>query len=273
MIRNDWSSPAELMEIEAAASEYAEDFVGLPPPEALFNRKLPERYDVSKEWDEDKGRWRRRQDDVMPGWTSAGFKWQITYDFPARERDNLTPAGKRYGSDNMTFRRLYLILNERFFGGQPFLDTYFTSVYTGSWLEMYAGELLSDMRDEITAGAEEAIGRTRLTREGRLDRRYADTYGARKRLEVYTRKARAWEMSQGVELARLLKEDIKGALASGQLPVQSRGPRTETQKRRATAGLPEEPLLYATGRLIDSVRLYVDLEGDRTWRTRQGILV
>lgn len=265
--------PAELMEIEAAASEYAEDFVGLPPAEALFNRKLPERYDVSKEWDEGKGRWRRKPEDVMDRWTSAGFRWQITYAFPAEKRVSITPAGKRYGSDDMTFRRLYLILNERFFGGEPFLDTYFDTVFPGSWLDDYTEELLSGIRDEITAGAEEALGRTRLTREGRLDRRYAGTYGARKRLDEYMRSARAWEQSQGVELARLLKEDIKGALASGQLPVQSRGPKDSTRRRRASAGLAEEPLLHATGQLIDSVRLYVSLEGDRTWRTRQGIMV
>lgn len=273
MTRTDWSSPAELMEIEAAASEYAEDFVGLPPAEALFNRKLPERYDVSKEWDEKKDRWRRKPGDVMSRWTSAGFRWRVTYDFPAEVRDNSTPSGKAYGGKGMTYRRLYLILNERFFGGRPFLDTYFDTVFPGSWLEDYTEELLESIREEVTAGAEEALGRTRLTREGRLDRRYSDTYGARKRLDEYTRKARAWEQAQGIELARLFKEDIKGALASGQLPVQASGPRPETAKRRASAGLPEEPLLYATGRLIDSVRLYVDLEGDRTWRTRQGILV
>lgn len=273
MIRTDWSSPAELMEIEASASEFADDFVGLPTEEALYNRKLPERYDIAKEWDENKGRWRRKPGDVMDRWTSAGFKWQITYDFPAEVRNSSTSAGKRYGSDGMTFRRLYLILNERFFGGQPFLDTYFDTVFPGSWLEAYTEELLENIREEVTTGAEEAIGRTRLTREGRLDRRYSGTYGARKRLDEYTRKARAWEQSQGTELARLLKEDIKGAIASGQLPVQSRGPKDSTRRRRASAGLAEEPLLHATGQLIDSVRLYVSLEGDRTWRTRQGIMV
>lgn len=272
MPRVDYGTPAELLEIEAAASEYAQDFVGLPPVEALFNRKLPERYDISKEWDEDKDRWRRRREDILGGWTDTGFRWQITYDFPADIRPNVTDSGRPYGSANMTYRRLYLILNETLFGGVPFIDTYFETIYPGSWVEQHAESLLADLRDELVAGAEDAIGNTRVTSSGKLDQRFADTRGVRKRLGEYKSWARTWEASKGVELARLLKEDILDAVASGRLPMQT-DPKASTQKRRIWAGLSGAPLLYATGSLIESVRLYVDIEGDNTWRTRQGIMV
>lgn len=253
--------------------------------------RLPTRYDISKFYkrfknNKEKGRWTKKPESKQLDF-SSDFEWQITYSFPNTLRNNITTSGKRYGGNNVTFRRLYLILCEHFNGGRYFIDDYFDSVYPytikpdlDKRLDIIKQELLgyaSDVFDTINEeNIEEGLSEIKITKEGNLSKRASvinkKAYDA---LNEYESFASAWEENEGIYLANLIKEDIIECMRSGQLqtevgiPVDSES----TKKSRFYAGLNEEPAFSATHRLIESIQLFVNIGGNKQWQTRQGILV
>ena len=288
MINTNYSRNASLLDYEIYDFDTTDNYsTGINDG----RMRLPTRYDISKFYkrsknNKEKGMWTKKPESKQLDF-SSDFEWQITYSFPNTLRNNITSSGKKYGGDNVTFRRLYLILCERFNGGRYFIDDYFDSVYPytikpdlDKRLNIIKQELLdyaSDVFDTINEeNIEEGLNEIKVTKEGNLSKRASvinkKAYDA---LNEYESFASAWEENEGIYLANLIKEDIIECMKSGQLqtevgiPVDSES----TKKSRFYAGLNEEPAFSATHRLIESIQLFVNIGGNKQWQTRQGILV
>lgn len=300
MIKKDYTGNAELDIIEMYDFDtFYQNPTGINEDRA----KLPTRYDISKFLTRE-GEWENKTKDYLLDF-SADFNWQITYSFPSTLRDYSTPNGYTYGGKNVTFRRLYLILCERFNGGDYFIDEYFDTVYpytvkseVDKKLETIKEELL-----EVAEGVTSSLDRTSIARLKGIEleesglfrkafqkvtkglyktafkatRKFAPnlTYKlAKKALEEYEVFARQWEESEGEEVARIIKEDIISCITSGQLHCQCLwAPSPETQAQRIQAGLSPTPKFSATEQLINSLQLFIKIEGNRKWETRSGLLV
>ena len=251
--------------------------------------RLPTRYDIAKFYERDyskpssydiegnpryeQGKWVKKEADQLPAFTDADFDWQITYKFPSTRHNNITPSGKRYGGEHVTYRRLYLILCEHFNGGEFFIDEYFNSVYPSSWIKEEIDVELHNLQDELTFYASDLMEGAKVTKRGTLDRRRKDSVEYEQKLNEWQDYAREWEENKGNELAELLAEDIKRALENGEIPLQltlSEG----TKKKRIQTGVPTaDTVFFAMGDLIDHIQLFIKLGGNGKWRTEQGILV
>lgn len=230
---------------------------------------LPDEYDVTRFFS---GRGYMEYDDLLTD-VEDDFEWAVDYSFPEEAHNNVTPAGKKYGSGTKTQAELYRELC-LMFGGEPFIDGYFESVYPYSACRLQVDGELEEVKEHLLQYAEEIIGRTRWTKGGWWDRRYKASARADEAMRSYREYARYWMESTGEYVADLIRDDIIKAVSDGRLPLQRAvQPKLSTQERRERAGLEPVPLLFATGSLVNSVRLYVRLGGSGRWRTRQGIQV
>lgn len=251
--------------------------------------RLPTRYDISKLYKRDyskpssydtegkpryeQGEWIKKEADQLPVFTDADFDWQITYKFPSTRHKSKTPSGKRYGGEHVTYRRLYLILCEHFNGGEFFIDEYFNSVYPDSWVKEEVDVELHNLQDELTFYASDLMEGAKVTKRGTLDRRKKDYVEYEQKLNEWQDYAREWEEKKGVQLAKLIAEDIKRALENGEIPLQLTLSEA-TKKKRIQAGvLTADTVFFAMGDLIDHIQLFIKLGGNGKWRTEQGILV
>lgn len=252
-----------------------------------FDRmRLPDRYDIAKfykrnkrpsSYDEfgnpryEKGKWVAKAEKDLPD-ISDDFDWQITYNFPAEIHNNISPLNKIYGGAHVTYRRLYLILCERFNGGEFFVDEYFNSVYPNSWVKDTVDVELNNLKDELVYYAEDLTEGAKITKRGTLDRRAKVNRGMKARLKEWESFAREWEEEKGFELAEIIKEDIIRALGNGEIPL-NHTMANSTREKRIQAGYDSEPLFYAMGDLIEHIQLYVKIGGNGKWRTEQGLVV
>lgn len=207
---------------------------------------LPRRYEVDVDFEELKN----------------DYDWQITYKFPARARNNIMPNGV-YGKANMTFRRLYLEL-VKLNRGVSFIDDYIEHVMPYSDVGARIREYLAEIKEAAEMEWQQQVLKIRRTKSGRLDRRYK--VGLRRLVEL-----RAFTNSQvkaqGAFLARLIKQDLIGALATGRVPLSPALVSHKTQQMRMEAGLNPTPRFYASGQFINSIQFYVRLEKKKTWQT------
>ena len=206
------------------------------------------------------GHWKPLPEDKLPQITDVeGIQWKITYNFPEELHNNISPIGKVYGGATVTYRRLYLILCERFNDKEYFVDTYFRDVYPNTVKEAVDVELQT-VKDELEMYRTQVVlNGAKLTKSGQLDKRYrkvnAQYYGALKDYQSFKEK---WEDEKGEELAELIAEDIKQSLASGVIPLNCT--HTEkTEKTRIWAGYDPETVFYAMGDLIDHIQIYVKI--------------
>lgn len=268
------------------ALDMGEDPAGLHPTGINKSRmRLPEVYDITKYYERLKrnskakwynpdtdeyetivrnkgeyGHWKNRKAKDIPQITDVeGIQWSITYNFPNTLHNNVSPLKKLYGASTVTYRRLYLILCERFNDKEYFVDTYFKDVYPHTVkeevdvkLQTVKDELRMYLYDVVLDGA-------KLTKSGKLDKRYskynASYYEA---LEEYKAFKERWEDENGEEVADLIAEDIKSCLATGQIPLNCTHT-TSTAKRRIWAGYDPDTVFYAMGDLIDHIQLYVKI--------------
>lgn len=272
------------------ALDAGEDPAGLHPTGINKNRmRLPDFYDISKYYERlrrdsrakwynpdtgeyetitrnkgEYGHWKNKKPKDLPDITDVkGVKWGITYNFPNTLHDNVSPLQKIYGGNTVTYRRLYLILCERFNNKEYFVDTYFKDVYPYTVkeevdvaLQTVKDELHMYLHDVVFAGAV-------LTKDGRLSRRYKKqnapyqaTY--QQKYNEYLAFKEQWEDERGDELADLIAEDIKRCLASGQIPLNCTHTKG-TAKRRIWAGYDPDTVFYAMGDLIDHIQLQVKI--------------
>ena len=251
-----------------------------------YRMRLPDRYDIAKfykrnkrpsSYDKfgmpryEKGRWVNKDPEDLPDF-SSDFDWQITYKFPSTIHNNISPLGKPYGSPNVTYRRLYLILCERFNGGEFFVDEYFNSVYPHSWVKDEVDVELNNLKGELVFYLEDLMEGARITKKGNLDKRqrnYADYVGALKEWEAY---AREWEEDKGNKLAEIVRDDIIRSLENGEIPL-NHVLAESTKRKRIQVGYNDEPLFFAMGDLIEHIQLFIKIGGNGKWKTEQGLVV
>lgn len=239
--------------------------------------RLPSRYDISKFYERayegsEVGEWKKKSPENTPVFTDMDFDWQVTYKFPFSLHNNKSPLGKVYGGANVSYRRLYLILCERFNEGEFFVDEYFNSVYPKSWVKETVDVELNNMKDELMYYAEDITEGAKLTRTGRLSKVQRGYTRYARALNEWSRYARNWENKKGEELADLIKDDIIKSLANGEIPLRH-SLSAETSEKRVRAGYEEEPLFYAMGDLIEHIQLFVKIGGTGKWKTEQGLVV
>ncbi len=252
-----------------------------------YRMRLPDRYDIAKfykrskrpsSYDKlgfpryEKGKWTKKSPSDMPVFTDMDFDWQITYEFPSTPHNNISPLGKVYGGANVSYRRLYLILCERFNGGDFFVDEYFNSVYPGSWVKDTVDVELNNIKDEMVYYAEDLTEGAKITKRGNLDKRQRGYADYAKALDDWSNFVREWEDRKGNELAEYIKDDIIKSLANGEIPL-NHSLASSTRRKRVKAGYDEEPLFYAMGDLIEHIQLYVKIGGNGKWKTEQGLVV
>lgn len=248
-----------------------------------FRMHLPERYDLAKRYkhfrgspkrgtpeNPERGEWVKKKGKEKLDF-SDDFNWQITYSFPSRLHNNITSSGKGYGGAKVTLRRLYLILCERFNKGEYFIDTYFHKVYPYT-VKSEVDAKLQVVKKDLTAYAEELLEGAVATKEGKLDKRLKVNKEFFDKLRDYATFKEEWENNEGNEIAYLIKEDIKRAVANGEVPLHHVNT-AETKRLRIKAGLFADPVFYATGDLVDNIQLYVNIGGNKKWQTKQGIMV
>ncbi len=283
MTRLDYSSNAELI------NEEVYDFDSADAHETGINTyrmRLPERYDIAKFYKRDskpssydkfgnpryeKGEWTQKPAKLIPD-ISEDFDWQITYKFPSTTHNNISPLGKTYGGANVTYRRLYLILCERFNNGEFFVDEYFNTTYQDSWVKEEVDVELNNLKDELLFYAEDITEGAVLTKSGKIDRRRKVNRGMTEKLKEWEEYKREWEEKKGNYLAEIIREDIIKALENGEIPLKHvMSP--ETEKERIRVGYDRAPLFYAMGDLIKHIQLFVKIGGNGKWRTQSGLVV
>lgn len=305
MNRINYSADAELLPWEVDdydTKDYREaveaglegdDLIGVHPTGINVSRmRLPTRYDISKYYQRLKrsvavvhegekvikrageyGYWKNKKPEDLPD-ISKDFEWQITYSFPNTMRKAVLDNEHVYGGKHVTFRRLYLILCERFNEGRYFIDDYFDNVYPNTVKPEVDAEL-NNIKEDLLEVANMELEGAVATKRGTLNRVLKANRGMRAKLEAYERFARDWEDSQGERLAGIIKQDIIECMKSGQLQLACHIPvdDIDTIRQRIQKGLPPYPTFVATEQLINSIQLFVKIGGNRKWKTKQGILV
>lgn len=284
MRKPNYSKNTELLDWEA----YDYDTKDVHETGINDNRmRLPDRYDIAKfykrnkrpsSYDEfgnpryEKGQWVKKAEEDLPD-ISDDFDWQITYNFPAEIHNNISPLNKIYGGAHVTYRRLYLILCERFNEGEFFVDEYFNSVYPSSYAKEAVDVELNNLKGELLYYLEDLTEGAKITARGTLDKRATKANrGMASRISEWEDFAREWEEEKGYELAEIIKDDIIRALGNGEIPLRHTMS-TGTKKKRIQAGYEPEPLFFAMGDLIEHIQLFVKIGGNGQWRTEQGLVV
>lgn len=273
----DYTSDAELKASEIDDFDTTDWAEGYEHPTGINEDRmhLPTRYDIRKFYarqkrNRERGVWKNRR--TLPD-ISEDFDWQITYKFPATLRNSKTESGGRYGARHVTYRRLYLILCERFNGGRYFVDDYFDSVYPHTIKPEIDAYLKDAKRFILNLGSDVLEGAV-PTVKGSLDRRRKANRGMEEKLQKFERYKEQFEARFGDVIAERIREDIISCLASGQIPLEFQGFTEGTLEARRKAGIPEgNPEFFATSRLINHIQLFVKIGGNKQWQTRQGILV
>lgn len=197
---------------------------------------------------------------------SKTYSVSLFYHFPEDIRNNAvtyiwaksgaTREGT-YGADNMTFRRLYEILCQRFNGGRYFIDDYFNE---SEWFlgDNYSvKEQISDVLDQVQEKMQEyddLAGRwVPRNKSGTPDMRYKRSKEYVAGLEHLESEA----IEEGLQdLSQRIKEDIVQRLMLGEIPLQNPQLSDSTIAQKQAAGFPfPDSKFYATGQLINSISI------------------
>lgn len=206
------------------------------------------------------GHWKPLSSKELPKITSVkGIQWKITYSFPDELHNFISPNGKIYGGENVTYRRLYLILCERFNNKEYFVDTYFKEVYPYTMKEE-VDVALQTVKDELNMYKYDVVlDGAILTKKRELNRRYtrqnAPYFEALREYESFKE---TWEDEKGEELAELIAEDIKYSLANGLIRLNL-SLEASTRVKRERVGYDPATVFYAMGDLIDHIQLNVGI--------------
>lgn len=280
MNKTNYSRNAKLLDIEITDYDTRDE---LPTGINEDRMRLPERYDIAKFYQRfhavnsygkrEQGRWVSKKEKDLPDFSDE-FEWQITYKFPAVVRNPVTVNGKVYGGSNVTFRRLYLILCERFNDGRYFIDDYFDTVYPHT-VKLEIDTELAKIKADLLDVADKELEGAVATKRGTLHKRLKANKGMQAKLEAYELFAQEWEDSEGSRLARIIKEDIINCMISGQLQAEcvNHINDIDTTRERIQKGLDPYPVFVATEQLIRSLQLFVKIGNKGKWQTKQGILV
>lgn len=185
------------------------------------------------------------------------FSLSVTYSFSSGVRANSFRAGGKvvkYGADNMTYRRLYVILCTCFNGGDLFIDTYFHKLFQrrmGRQAKAITSKLKRSFK-EYSDSFDEVIESAKWTKQGTLDRR---TRGYR--LFAALQEWKPVDVKGDLRVLSLaVKEDIKKCLATGLIDLNYHTQAASTVALRTRLGLTPVETFYASGDLIDHITLY-----------------
>lgn len=194
---------------------------------------------------------------------SDDYEWSLTYQFSSDFRDPYFQGKGQYGNPQLTFRRLYVILSEHFNNGDYFIDDYFASVYPYTMKERVE-EKLKATKEEILDFVESEAYTEKLTKSGRLNYRYKVNKAVRDIID---------SVPQYVadELAEEIKSDMESAFSTGRVPLNF-SPSGTTLEIRNELGIDSSVGFYATGQLLNDIRIFFSLER-KGWQTHQGIRV
>lgn len=190
------------------------------------------------------------------------WRYQFLYWFSDNPRPNEFWSYSKqkyvaYGAYNMTFRRLYKLLCDRFNAGEPFVNEYFRSCYPESYMQSqveYALNKVVKFADELK---EEERNTLVYRKDGGLDRRYKVNRATEieHRRYGYRRARRHLEVSEAKELSDEIKDCIRYALQTGQIPLNRSNSENTLEKRADLQGVEAEYMFYASGALIDDLSL------------------
>jgi hypothetical protein len=191
-----------------------------------------------------------------------GKKFQIVYNFPWTARNNVFPrlSGKgtgTYGASGLSYRMLYEMLCDAYYGGVYFLDLYFQAIFptrpVGARYFKADFELRDKFREEFYL---KTIGLPRR-KDGMLpDMRYAhkglrlkdfDVLQEAELIETYT------------ALAQEIRDDVIVCLSTGRLVTRTVSDRTERARKQFLGMKSFSQLFYASGRLIEHLNVYVNI--------------
>lgn len=182
------------------------------------------------------------------------YEWQVTYKFTSDFRPNYF-NGKKYGADNMTYRRLYEILCKRFNNGVYFIDTYFNDVYPYTF-KKDIDNYLNDLKERAMKDYVEMTEGVRLNAEGLIDKRYSSVYRGLGQFDSFLDSE---VESEGETFAKLIKADIVRALEMGRIPLADPFVSSKTVMKRMETGLPPFPKFFASGEFINNVIVFCRL--------------
>jgi hypothetical protein len=197
---------------------------------------------------------------------SRTYSVSLFYHFPEDVRNNAvtynwfrsgaTREGT-YGADNMTFRRLYEILCQRYNNGRYFIDDYFNDSpwYLGD--NYSVKEQISDILDQVQEkmqAYDDLAGRwVPRNKSGTADMRYNRS----KEYMEGMRNLESQALKEGLQdLSRRIKEDIVQRLMLGEIPLSNPELSESTRYRKEAAGFAfPDSKFYATGQLINSISI------------------
>lgn len=220
---------------------YTDDIVLTKNESALSGISVPTRYDI-------------RTDAI------SDIDMQITYKFTSDTRVNMFPVGNKrvsYGSPNMTFRRLYLLLVEKYNNGVFFIERYFEDVYP-STVKFQVQWRISQIQREYEVEQREL---NRLAQAniavstGLPDKRFNNTINLLK----FVSGKNKFVQEKSAEIATIIKQDIQQCFSLGMVGFNF-VLADETIKRRKKAGLDSNIPFYASGQLIKNILIFLRFE-------------
>jgi hypothetical protein len=195
-----------------------------------------------------------------------GKNFQITYSFPLKTRVNVF-AGQEYGAPGVTMRQLYDFLCEEYNGGERFVDSYFEYIFPSSPAGRVFGEFRSETARMVNAeykkkkAADERVSRMKNRRGYNFTREWK----ALRDFQVWRDTAFIGRLDT---LHKVIKREVAQYLSAGKIPLRFR-PATETLEVRAKRGLLLPHGFYASGQLINSLRLSIRIPGS-AFRLTEG---
>lgn len=191
-------------------------------------------------------------------------EYQITYNFSHGIRRNTfrtkTGGVGAYGRSGLSFRLLYDFLCRYFNGGEYFIDTYFEQVFPTRGVFEKLQSLNDDVVEEVKKENAEVYATLPKKKDGTPNMWYRISKLFMKIVKVWTKPALK---TVAARLSREIKQDIKICLSTGKLPLRKQSVAESTMKERARFGvLDPKQFFFASGQLIDALRIYVNIQGD-----------
>lgn len=172
------------------------------------------------------------------------YRWKIYYRFADGIRNN-KPEGKSYGSEGVSFQKLFKFL-VHLNSDINFIDNYILTVLPSTDINEDMDKWLSYIEESVIYG----YSRLHKRKDGGLDRRY--------KLQIrdyinLTEELESEQEEHGVELSRRIRSDIVTKLETGSLPLDPAYNKYETKLRRFRANLQMAPRFFASGQFIKAL--------------------
>jgi len=187
--------------------------------------------------------------------------YQITYSFSNAVRNNIFPGISgvpiTYGAKGFTYRMLYEFLCNSYNNGVYFIDTYFEYIFRQRAVFEQFDSIGSEIRNSIIAEYKQQKSSVPKKKDGSPDMRYNRS----KDFKRY----KAWQdpiiIQKVKQVSEAIQRDIIVCLSTGRIPLAKRSVSDETMRKRARiSGMTGSKFFYASGQLIEHLRIFIHLE-------------